>query len=55
MHHSHETYRIVIDQLLHLGIVVMERSCNYMGEYMFHRSAGPVMDKALNHYSWKHA
>ncbi len=50
--HNHEFFAFIIDQLLHLGIVVMERSCNAMGEYMFKTSGGPVLDNLLNHYSW---
>jgi hypothetical protein len=41
--------------MINLGVVVVERSCGYAGEFLFRNSLGPLMDTYMNHYALKFA
>jgi len=42
---------IFVQQLFEYGIVVIENSAWFTGEYLFSNVLGPVMDTYLNHYT----
>jgi len=39
-------------QFVYFGIVIIENSVYFVGEYIFTNMMGPVMDSFLNHYQF---
>lgn len=48
--HHDDKWAFFIDQAINLGIVVMERSCGVLGEYVFRNTLAPLLDEYMNHY-----
>lgn len=48
--HHDDKWAFFVDQAINLGIVVVERSCSFAGEYIFKNTLAPLIDQYMNHY-----
>jgi hypothetical protein len=49
-YHENLYLKILMHQLVHLSLVIIENSSYFMGKYMFTEMLGPVLDVYLKHY-----
>jgi hypothetical protein len=50
LYHDNKIVAFVMHQFLYFGLLVVENSVYFVGDYMFSSIGGPIMDEALNHY-----
>lgn len=55
LYHDNPITAFVMHQFIYFGIVIIENSVYFVGQYIFTNMAGPVMDSFLNHYMFPFA
>lgn len=50
LYHDNPITAFVMHQFIYFGIVIIENSVYFVGQYIFTNMMGPVMDNFLNHY-----
>jgi hypothetical protein len=51
LYHDNVIVEFIMHEILYLGIVVIENSVYYLGDYVLSSMMGPILDEYLNHYS----
>lgn len=52
LYHQNPILAFVMHQFVYFGIVIIENSVYFVGEYIFTNMMGPVLDTFLNHYQF---
>ena len=55
LYHDNPITEFVMHQFIYFGIVIIENSVYFVGQYIFTNMMGPVMDNFLNHYEFPFA
>ena len=55
LYHDNPITAFVMHQFIYFGIVIIENSVYFVGQYIFTNMMGPVMDSFLNHYMFPFA
>lgn len=55
LYHDNPIIAFIMHQFLYFGLVIIENSVYFVGEYIFTNMLGPVMDGFLNHYQFPFA
>jgi len=55
LYHDNPVIAFIMHQFLYFGLVIIENSVYFVGEYIFTNMLGPVMDGFLNHYKFPFA
>lgn len=50
LYHDNPITAFIMHQFIYFGIVIIENSVYFVGQYIFTNMMGPVMDNFLNHY-----
>ena len=53
LYHDNPIVAFVMHQIVYFGIVIIENSVYFVGQYIFTNMMGPVMDEFLNHYMFE--
>jgi hypothetical protein len=55
LYHDNPITAFIMHQFIYFGIVIIENSVYFVGQYIFTNMMGPVMDSFLNHYMFPFA
>ena len=55
LYHDNPIVAFFMHQFIYFGIVIIENSVYFVGQYIFTNMMGPVMDSFLNHYMFPFA
>ena len=50
LYHDNPVEAFFMHQIVYFGIVIIENSVYFVGQYIFTNMAGPIIDGYLNHY-----
>ena len=53
LYHDNPVLAFIMHQFIYFGIVIVENSVYFVGEYIFSDMLGPVMDDLLHHYRYE--
>ena len=55
LYHDNPITAFVMHQFIYFAIIIVENSIYFIGEYVFTRMGGPLMDRFFNHYQFPFA